>query len=252
MKAFQLIFSGDPTVFEITLRTLYVSGAATVISALWGIPTAVFLGLKDFRGRFFLKSLFKALIGIPTVTLGLFFYLILSKSGPLGFLRILYSPTAIIIGEAVLITPIVVSFSANALEAVSPEIIDLAKTLGASEDQAFFAVFKEALNGILLATVASFNRAFAELGVAQMIGGNIFGFTSVLTTTIANETAKGNIPLSIALSIILLTIVFGINLIVDILPKRGTDWRSGNGEPDILAGRSEKHNEIFQRDNGAR
>jgi len=220
VEALHLIFSGDPVVFGITLRSLYISSTATVISALWGIPIAVFLGLKDFRGKFLVKGIFNTLIGIPTVALGLILYLFFSRSGPIGFLRLLYTPTAIIIGEAVLVTPIVVSFSANALEAVDPEIMDLAKTLGASEDQAFFAVFKEALNGIILATVASFNRAFAELGVAQMVGGNIFYVTNVLTTTIANETAKGNISLSIALAIILLTVVFGINLMVNAFTRR--------------------------------
>ena len=220
IKAFQLIISGDPTVLDVTLRSLYVSGAAVLIAALWGIPIAVLLGLKDFRGKFFLKGLLNALIGIPTVGLGLILFLIFSRSGVLGFLRVLYSPTVVIIGEALLVTPIVVSFSANALEAVSSEIEDLAKTLGASEDQAFFAVFREALDGVLLATVSSFNRAVAELGVAQMVGGNISGFTSVLTTTIANETAKGNITLSIALAIILFIVVFGITLTVNFFQRR--------------------------------
>lgn len=220
IKAFQLIISGDPTVLDVTLRSLYVSGAAILIAALWGIPLAVLLGLKDFRGKFFLKGFLNALIGIPTVGLGLILFLIFSRSGVLGFFRMLYSPTVVIIGEAILVTPIVVSFSANALEAVSSEIKDLAKTLGASEDQAFFAVFREALDGVMLATVSSFNRAVAELGVAQMVGGNISGFTSVLTTTIANETAKGNISLSIALAIILFIVVFGITLTVNFLQRR--------------------------------
>jgi len=220
IKAFQLIISGDPTVLDVTLRSLYVSGAAILIAALWGIPLAVLLGLKDFRGKFFLKGFLNALIGIPTVGLGLILFLIFSRSGVLGFFRMLYSPTVVIIGEAILVTPIVVSFSANALEAVSSEIKDLAKTLGASEDQSFFAVFREALDGVMLATVSSFNRAVAELGVAQMVGGNISGFTSVLTTTIANETAKGNISLSIALAIILFIVVFGITLTVNFLQRR--------------------------------
>ena len=220
IKAFQLIISRDPTVLDVTIRSLYVSGASVIIAALWGIPIAVLLGLKDFRGKFFLKGLLNALIGIPTVGLGLILFLIFSRSGILGFLRMLYSPTAIIIGEALLVTPIVVSFSANALEAVSSEIEDLAKTLGASEDQAFFAVFREALDGVILANVSSFNRAVAELGVAQMVGGNISGYTSVLTTTIANETTKGNIPLSIALAIILFIVVFSITLTVNFLQRR--------------------------------
>jgi len=219
LKALQLILSGDPTVLEITVRSLFVCGAATAIAALWGIPIAMILGLKDFRGRFLIRGFFNALIGIPTVALGLILYLLLSRSGPIGFLRLLYTPTAMIIGEAVLVTPIVVSFSANALEAVSPEIMDLAKTLGASEDQAYFAVFRESLNGVILATVASFNRAVAELGVAQMVGGNISGLTSVLTTTIANE-INLDVALSIALFIILLVLVFGITLSVNILVRR--------------------------------
>jgi len=221
IEALRLIFSGDPIVFGITLRSLYISGIATIISLLWGIPIALFLGLRDFRGKFFVKGIFNALIGIPTVALGLILFLFFSRSGPLGFLRLLYTPTAIIIGEAILVTPIVVSFSANALEAVDPQIMDLAKTLGASEDQAFFAVFKEALGGILLAMVASFNRAFAELGVAQMVGGNLDGFTNVLTTTIAADIVRINgIPTSIALAIILLTVVFGINLMVNAFTRR--------------------------------
>lgn len=220
IKAFQLIISGDPLVFGITLRSLFISGTATVLSALWGIPIALLLGLRNFRGKFLLKGFFNTLIGVPTVVLGLLLYLVLSRSGPLGFLRLLYTPTAIIIGEAVLITPIVVSFSISALESVDPQIVDLARTLGASEDQAFFAVFREAVTGIVLALVASFNRAFAELGVAQIIGGNISNFTSVLTTTIANETAKGNTALSIALGMILLAVLFSITIMVNAFQRR--------------------------------
>jgi len=220
VKAFQLIFSGDPTVLDVTLRSLYVSGAAVLIAALWGIPIAIFLGLKDFRGKFFLRGLFTTLIGMPTVALGLILYLVFSRAGVLGFFHLLYTPTVIIIGEALLVTPIVVSFSANALAAVSSEIRDLARTLGASEDQAFIAVFREARDGVVLATISSFNRAVAELGVAQMVGGNISGFTSVLTTTIMNETAKGDIALSVALAVILLIVVGSITLTVSYFQGR--------------------------------
>lgn len=220
IRAFQLIFTGNPIVYEITLRSLFISSTSTLISALWGIPIAAFLGLKNFRGKFMMKGLFNALIGIPTVALGLILYLIFSKAGPLGFMHILYTPTAIIIGQAILITPIIVSFSTTAIEAVDPEIMELAKTLGASEAQASFAVLKEALNGVFLAGIASFNRAIAELGIALMVGGNIAGLTRVLTTTISQETAEGNIELSIALAIILLALVFGINLTLNIIQRR--------------------------------
>ncbi len=220
VKAFQLIISGDPTLYEITLRSLFVSGTATLISIVWGIPIAVFLGLRDFRGKFLVKGFFSALIGIPTVALGLILYLIFSRVGPLGFLHMLYFPTSIIIGQAILVTPIIVSLATTAIEAIDPEIMDLAKTLGASETQAALAVLKEALNGIFLAGIASFNRAIAELGIALMVGGNIAGLTNVLTTTISNETAKGNIALSIALAVVLIVLVFGINLTLNIIQRR--------------------------------
>jgi tungstate transport system permease protein len=220
LKALQLIVSGDPAVFEITLRSLLISGSATVISALWGIPIAIFLGLKDFRGKFVVKSLFSAFIGIPTVALGLILYMAFSKTGPLGFLGILYTPTAMMIGQSVLVTPILVSFTANAIESVDREVVDLAKTLGASEPQVALTILREALNGVFLAVMASFNRAVSELGLAWMLGGYIAGLTRVLTTSIAVETEKGNINLSIALGVILLALVFGINIMLNLLQRR--------------------------------
>lgn len=220
LKAFQLIFSGDSRVIEVTIRSLYVSGIAAIIATLWGVPIAMLIGLKDFRGKLLVKVIFNTLIGVPTVVLGLLLYLILNNQGPLGLLGLLYTPTAIIIGEALLITPIIVSLATTAIEAVDPEIMNLAKTLGASESQASIAVLKEALNGIFLGGVASFNRAIAELGVALMIGGNIFGATEVLTTVISNETSKGDIPLAIALGIILLILVFIINLALNLIKRR--------------------------------
>jgi tungstate transport system permease protein len=211
-KALQLIFSGNPRVLEITTRSLFISSAATAIALLWGIPISLALGTRNFRGKLFIKSFFNAMIGIPTVGLGLILYLIFSRAGPLGIFRLLYTPAAIIIGEAILILPLIVSLATTAVEAVDPDIISLARTLGASEDQAAYAVLKEALNGIVVTGIASFNRAIAELGIALMVGGNIAKWTETLTTAISNETVKGNIELSIALGIILLLLVFGITL----------------------------------------
>lgn len=219
-KAFQLIFSGDPRLVDVTLRSLFVSGAATLIAATWGIPIAMLLGTKAFRGKFLIRSIFNTLLGIPTVGLGLILFLFFSRSAPLGFLGLLYTPTAIIIGEAILITPIVVSLATSAVESVDPEIANQAKTLGASESQASLTMLKEAIGGILLAGIASFNRAIAELGVAQMVGGNITGLTEVLTTTISTETQRGNIALAVALAIVLLTIVFSITITVNIIHRR--------------------------------
>lgn len=221
IKAFQLIFSGSPEVFNVTLRSLAISGAATLIALLWGIPIALVLGLKNFRGKFLIKGLFHTLLGIPTVALGLILFLFFEReAGIVGFLHLLYTPTAIIVGEAILITPIVVSFATSAIEAVDPQIARLAETLGASESKVSITVLKEASAGIFLAGTAYFNRAIAELGVALMVGGNIAGFTDVLTTVISRETQGGSIEVAIALSIILLILVFGITIGISLIQRR--------------------------------
>jgi tungstate transport system permease protein len=218
IKAFQLIFSGDPTLYGIVYRSLFFSGVATILAVLWAIPIAMLLGLKDFPGKSVVKGFFTAMIGMPTVALGLVLFLIFSRAGPLGFLGLLYTPGAIMLGEAILITPLIVSIATNAIESVDPDMMNLAKTLGASESQASVTILREAANGVLFSNVAGFNRAIAELGVALMVGGNIIGAgahsTDVLTTNISTLTARGDFAMAIALAVILMIIVFGINLIV--------------------------------------
>ena len=218
-KALELIVSGDPTLYGIVYRSLLFSGIAIILAALWGTPIAMLLGLKNFRGKTIVKVFFNSLIGIPTVVLGLLLYLVFSNGGPLGFLGLLYTPGAIILGEALLVTPILISIMTNAIEAVDPEIMHLAKTLGASESQASIAVLKEAVNGVFLSNISSFNRAIAELGVALLVGGNIAGLTDVLTTAISRYTARGELDLAIALGIVLMIIVFAINAIIVVARK---------------------------------
>jgi len=214
VKALQLIFSGDPTFYGIVFRSLLFSGVATILAALWALPIAMLLSLKEFPGKSIVKGFFTAMIGIPTVALGLFLWFMLYKAGPLGFLGLLYTPGAIILGEALLVTPLILSIETQAIEAVDPEIMNLARTLGASDSQASIAVLKEAINGIVFSNAAGFNRAIAELGVALMVGGNMAGFTDVLTTNISTFNARADFSLAIALAIILLVIVFGVNLII--------------------------------------
>ena len=220
LKAVALILSGDPVLVDITLRSLAISGLATIAASLWSIPLGTLLGLGRFRGRVLLRGVFNALLGVPTVTLGLVLYLLISKSGPMGFLRLLYTPTAIILGQAILITPIIVSFVASTLEAVDPDVKSLALTLGSTETGAALTVLNESLEGVLLSVTAGFNRAIAELGVALMVGGNIRGVTRVLTTYIALETGRGEIALGIAFAIILLSIVGVVNLCVNLIQRR--------------------------------
>lgn len=218
-EAFRLIITGDPEVFSIVGRSLAISGLATLLACIWGIPIAVLIGLYSFPGKKIIRSLFNALLGIPTVALGLILYLLWSRSGLFGFFQLLYSPLGIAIGQSILITPILVSFASSTLGSTDTRIKDLAKTLGASNFQISFAIIREAFWEILLSITASFNRAFAELGVAMMIGGNIRYVTRMLTTSIALETARGDIPFSIALGIILMAIVLSITLIINYFRK---------------------------------
>jgi tungstate transport system permease protein len=216
-EAIRLIITADPEVVEITLRSLLTSGYATFLAALFGLPLGVFIGMRSFRGKRVVKTLFNAAIGIPTVSLGLFLYVLWSRSGPLGYLGLLYTIPGMAIGEAILIFPIVVTFVTSAVEAKTGKVRDLVRTLGASELDASFAVIREAWNGISLAIISSFNRAFAELGIAMMIDANIVGVTRVLTTNIALQTVMAEIGLSFALSIILMIIVLSLNFIVGLL-----------------------------------
>ncbi len=222
IKGFELIISGDPELYGIVYRSLFFSGTAVILAILWGTPIALVIALKEFRGKTIIKTVVNTLIGLPTVVLGLILLLIFSRGGPLGFLGLLYTPGAIIIGQAILITPILVSIGVSAIESVDPEIMNLSKTLGASESQAQTAVLKEAFNGIILSDIASFNRAIGELGVVLLVGGNIAGGglrTDVLTTAISRNTQIGEIGLAVALGIFLMIIIFTINIIVVLLKK---------------------------------
>jgi len=212
----------DPEIIQITLRSLYISGAATLLSVLWSLPLGVIIGLRNFSGKHLVKGFFNALLGIPTVALGLFIYLLISSSGPFGFLNLWLTPLAMIIGQAILITPIMVSFTTSAVESINPEIKDLARTLGASETQVSLAVLKESTSGVFLAVTASFNRAIAELGVVYILGGNIRGWTRVLTTYIALEHTRANWGSVMAAAIILLSIVFAVSLSMNLIQRRRT------------------------------
>jgi tungstate transport system permease protein len=222
IKAFELVFTGDPELYGIVYRSLFFSGAAIILAILWGTPFAMLIGLKEFRGKTIIKTMINTLIGLPTVVLGLILLLIFSRGGPLGFLGLLYTPGAIILGQAILVTPILVSIGVSAIESVDPEIMSLSKTLGASDSQSQVAVLREAFNGILLSDIASFNRAIGELGVVLLVGGNIAGGglrTDVLTTAISRNTQIGEIGLAVALGIFLMIIVFTINIIVVLLRR---------------------------------
>jgi tungstate transport system permease protein len=209
---------------EITLRSIFVSGVAALLAALIGIPVGVLIGLRRFRGRSQVKGVFNGLMAMPTVALGLVLYLVFSNAGPLGFLQVLYSPFAIIIGQAILVFPLLVSISSETVETIDPSIRDLALTLGADEREASVSVLRESIGGIVLAVSASFSRAISELGIALMLGGNIEGLTRVLTSSIALETTRGEIILGLGLTVVLLSLMIIFNILLRMAEKRLRWW----------------------------
>lgn len=222
IKAFDLIFHLDQTLFGIILLSLKVSGSALVISTAVGLPAGAVLGLKRFPGRDLGISTVNTFMGLPPVVVGLFVYLLLSRKGPLGILGLLYSPSAMIIAQTILAVPIVTALCHSAIVNVDPLIRQAARTLGATPNQETLAVIREARYGILSAVIAACGRVMAEVGAILIVGGNIAGYTRVMTTTIALETDKGNFELALALGIILLTISFIINAALHGVQKRGS------------------------------
>ncbi len=200
-------------VLEIASRSIIVSGLAAILATSWGIPLSLKLVTDDFRGKKFILDVFRALIGVPTVVVGLALYFLLSRSGPLGGLRLLYTPLAIALGQAVLITPLMVSFAYQALEREKRQVWELAISLGALRHQASSTLIKETIPKLLNASLIAFNRAIGELGVALMLGGNIKGFTRVMTTAIALEVSKGEFGLALSLGGFLLLITYSITAI---------------------------------------
>lgn len=218
-QAINLIASGDPEVYATIYRTIYVAGLGTMLSCLWSIPLAVIIGLNNFRGKWIIKGIFNALIGIPTVALGLLLYLLFSRQGEFGFLNLLYTLNGIAIGQAILVTPIIVSFTANALDKADIQLRDLAKTLGASGIRTNLSLIRETFWSMILSITAAFNRGFGELGIATIIGGSLAGETRVLTTSIALDLNRGFFDVAMAYGVILMAIVIVLALTVSLIER---------------------------------
>ena len=218
-QAINLIASGDPEVYATVYRTIYVASLGTLLACVWSIPIAVFLGLYNFRGKWVIKGFFNALIGVPTVALGLILYLLLSRQGEFGSFHLLYTLNGIAIGQAILVTPIIVSFTANALGAADTQLRDLAKTLGASGFRTNLTLIRETISSMVLSVTAGFNRGFGELGIATIVGGNLLGETRVLTTSIALEINFGSFDIAMAYAIILMAIVIALALTISLIER---------------------------------
>ncbi|MGC2062945.1 MAG: ABC transporter permease [Thermodesulfovibrionales bacterium] len=220
-QAFSLILHLDQELFSIILLSLRVSGSALIIATLIGLPMGALLGFRRFPCRGIIVSLLNAFMGLPPVVVGLFVYLLLSRSGPLGFMALLYTASAMIIAQTILAFPIVASLSHSAIVSVDPIIRQASVTLGAAPFQVALTLIREARYGIMSGIMAAFGRVMAEVGAILIVGGNIAGYTRVMTTTIALETDKGNFELALALGIILLAISMAINIALNIIRKKG-------------------------------
>lgn len=220
VQAFQLIASLDPEVLEITARSLEISLAATLIASLIAIPIGGLIHFREFGGKSGVITIIQTLYALPTVLAGLLVFLLLSRAGPLGFMGLLFTPAGMVLGQTVLIIPLMVGMTLIALSGVRKSLRDEVVSLGATEGQTILTLVKEARFAILGGVILGFGRAISEVGAAMMIGGNIRGYTRILTTAIALETSQGNIPFSIALGIILLAIAMVVTTGLYLIQER--------------------------------
>lgn len=219
-RAVELIISFDPEVMEIAARTLRIAGTSCLLASLISLPLASLIHFRQFRGKRVLINIIQTLFSVPTVIVGLFVFVLLSRAGPLGELGILFTPAAMVIGQMILITPILLGLTISALSGVSKEIIETATSLGASGFQLVLLVLREARYAVLAALILGFGRALSELGVAMMVGGNIRGFTRVMTTALSLATTRGELEMALALGIILLFLALVINIVLNRLQQR--------------------------------
>ncbi len=213
-KAFWLLATGDAEVMSITLLSLKVSGLATLVSLVIGVSAGTLVALTRFPGRGFVVSLINTGMGLPPVVVGLFVTILLWRSGPLGFLGMLYTPGAMILAQAVIATPIVMGITLAAMQQLPKKLRLQILALGATRLQLVWILTKEARLPLLAAVMAGFGGVISEVGASIMVGGNIKGYSRVLTTATVMEASKGNFDTAIALGIILLVLAFAVNLVL--------------------------------------
>lgn len=219
-KALELLLTLDPEVLRITWLSLQISVTATLISLVLGLSVAVAVALNEFPGKRLAIALLNTGMGLPPVVVGLFVTILLWRSGPMGFLGILYTPSAMILAQAVIASPIIAGISLSALQHLPPGLRLQILALGASRPQMVWLLLKEARLPLLAAVMAGFGGVISEVGASIMVGGNIKGQTRVLTTATVMETGKGNFDVAIALSLILLALAFSVNALLTHLQQR--------------------------------
>lgn len=219
-KAIELLFGGDTEVWSITWLSIRISGSATLISLLLGMPLGIALALIRFPGRSVVVALVNTGMGLPPVVVGLFVSILLWRSGPLGFLELVYTPSAMIIAQVIIAFPIVAGLTMASFQSLDPNLALQLLGIGASKLQALWLLCKEARLPLLAAVMAGFGGVISEVGASMMVGGNIRGQTRVLTTATVLETSKGNFDVAIALGLILLSLCFALNFFLTRVQQR--------------------------------
>lgn len=220
ITAIKLLVNLDPEVLDIAGRTLAISLSSTLLAAVINIPLGGLIYYRTFRGKRVLINIIQTFFSIPTVVVGLFVFVFLSRAGLFGGLNLLFTPIAIVIGQMILLSPILLGLTISAFSGVNQAIRDTALSLGASDYQTMMMILKESRFAVLGAIIMGFGRAVSEVGISLMVGGNIRGFTRVITTAISLETQKGELELAIALGLILLGLALVVNIILNRFQQR--------------------------------
>jgi tungstate transport system permease protein len=221
-EALRLLGGGDAELRAIALRSLAISAAATLLAMVAGVPLGYVLARGRFRGRTALLAVVNTGMGMPPVVIGLIVWLLLTRSGPLGGLDLIYTRRAMVLAQFLIATPLVVGFSAASVQALPPQLPDLLASLGAGRVRTLWILSREARLGLLAAVMAGFGAIISEVGAAMTVGGNLRDSTRVLTTAIVTETSRGNISLALALGLVLLLLAFLVNLVLTVLQQRRT------------------------------
>jgi len=215
-----MIVSLDADVMTIVWASLRFSITSTVIASLFGIPTGIALATSRLRFKRLIEDLLNTLLAVPTVVVGLFVYTMIMSQGPLGRFHLLFSPTAIILGQTLLIIPLVASLACSSVSVVNPVVRETAFTLGAGRLRTTLTIAAEAQAALLVACITAFGRVVGEVGISLIVGGNILGYTRTITTAISLQTSKGEFALGLALGIILLFVAFIVNFVIRRLGRR--------------------------------
>jgi tungstate transport system permease protein len=224
LSALQLVLTGDPALVAIVLLSLAVSLSAVFVAALFGVPSGALIALTRFPGREGVIVVLNALMGLPPVVVGLAVFLALSRSGPLGSWGLLFTPQAMVIAQAILVTPIIAALTRQTIEDLWSEYREELTAMNISVTRRVATLIWDARFSLVTALLAGFGRAAAEVGAILIVGGNIDGFTRTMTTAIALETSKGDLPLAIGLGMVLIAIVVAVNALVWTVRRAGERW----------------------------